>query len=72
MAILCSKFVEEKTTIMKNQETNGNPSTFQELASFLNVLNGNKNSDKPLLKKSESPSRMVYHLEKQFQGKQAA
>ncbi len=54
---------------MKNQALSGNPSTFQEWASFLSVLNGSKNSDKPLLKKTESPYRMVFHLEKQLVSK---
>jgi hypothetical protein len=51
---------------MKNQESIGDPSTFQELASFLNVLNGNKSSASPLLKKADSPDRIIMHLEKQF------
>ncbi|MCC6371614.1 MAG: hypothetical protein IT236_11465 [Bacteroidia bacterium] len=56
---------------MKNQATTGNPSTFQELASFLNVLNSNKSSGSPLLKKAESPERIVMHLEKQFSQSQS-
>jgi hypothetical protein len=51
---------------MKNQSAVNNPSTLQEWASFFTVLNANKNSDKPLLKKAESPSRLITHLEKEF------
>jgi hypothetical protein len=53
---------------MKNQVLSANPSTstLQEWASFLNVLNGNKNEKGALLKKAESPDRIVMHLEKQF------
>lgn len=51
---------------MKNQASNGNPSTFQELASFLNVLNGSKNTSQPLLKKPEAPGKMLYRLERQL------
>jgi len=51
---------------MKNQSIQTPVSTFQEWASFMNVLSNSKHSDKPLLKKDVSPSRLVYHLEKQF------
>jgi hypothetical protein len=54
---------------MKNQASNVNPSTFQELASFLNALNGSKSSDRPLLAKTASPDRMVSRLEQQFAGR---
>jgi hypothetical protein len=43
-----------------------NPSTLQEWASFLNILNGNKKEDKPLLRKTDSAQRIVMHLEKQL------
>jgi hypothetical protein len=51
---------------MKNQVSSVDPSTLQEWASFLSVLNGNKNTGTPLLKKAKSPERIVMHLEKQF------
>ena len=51
---------------MNTQVSSANPSTLQEWASFLNVLNGNKNQSTPLLKKSDSAQRIVMHLEKQF------
>lgn len=51
---------------MKNQTINVNPSTFQELAGFLNALNSSKFSQEPLLKKTEAPLRMLYRLEKQL------
>jgi hypothetical protein len=51
---------------MATQVSSGNPSTLQEWASFLTVLNGNKEQGSPLLKKSDSAQRMVMHLEKQF------
>lgn len=54
---------------MKNQAPTGNPSTFQEWASFMSVLNGSKHSDKPLLKKTESSYRLVFNLEKQLEAK---
>lgn len=54
---------------MKNQVSSGNPSTFQELISFRNILSGSKYSEKPLLKKTESTLRLVYHLEKQLLNK---
>lgn len=51
---------------MKNQSSTGNPSTFQELASFLTVLNGGKSSTAPFLKKPEFSERVIFNLEKQF------
>jgi hypothetical protein len=51
---------------MQSQPTTANPSTLQEWASFLTVLNGSKNEANPLLKKSDSAQRIVMHLEKQF------
>jgi len=51
---------------MKSQAASGNPSTLQEWASFLSVLNSNKNQSVPLLKKTDSAQRIVMHLEKQF------
>lgn len=51
---------------MNNQITSNTSSTLQEWASFLNVLNGNKNENAPLLKKADSAQRIVMHLEKQF------
>jgi hypothetical protein len=51
---------------MKNQITSGSTSTLHEWTSFLTVLNGSKNPEKPLLKKTDSPSRLVYRLAKQF------
>ena len=51
---------------MSTQASSANPSTLQEWASFLNVLNGNKNQTSPLLKKADSAQRIVMHLEKQF------
>jgi hypothetical protein len=50
---------------MKNQ-AHGSPSTLQEWANFLTVLNGSKNTDKPLLKKAATPSRLVHHLDQQL------
>lgn len=41
-------------------------STFQELANFLTVLNGNKNSKESLLKRADSSSRVILSLERQF------
>lgn len=49
-----------------NQAISKKTSTLQEWASFLNVLNGNRNPDSPLLKRASSAERMVMHLEKQF------
>lgn len=51
---------------MQTQATAANPSTLQEWASFLTVLNGDKNQTNPLLKKTDSAQRIVMHLEKQF------
>ncbi|WP_317899069.1 hypothetical protein [Aurantibacillus circumpalustris] len=51
---------------MNAQVASSNSSTLQEWASFLNVLNGNKDQHTPLLKKAESAQRIVMHLEKQF------
>jgi hypothetical protein len=51
---------------MKNQTAIGTTSTLREWTSFLTILNGSKNPDKPLLKKTDSPSRLVYRLERQF------
>lgn len=51
---------------MKTQVSSASPSTLQEWASFLNVLNNNKGQGEPLLKKAESAHRIVMHLEKQF------
>lgn len=51
---------------MNNQANTGNSSKFQELASFLNKLNSSKSSPAPLLKKAESPERIIMHLEEQF------
>lgn len=51
---------------MKNQASNGNPSTFQELASFLNTLNGSKHKGQPLLKKSDNQGKMLHRLEQQL------
>jgi hypothetical protein len=51
---------------MKNHVSPSNPSTLQEWANFLNVLNGNKNQGSPLLQKAQSAQRIVMHLEKQF------
>ena len=51
---------------MTTQTLTNNTSTLQEWASFLNVLNGNKNQDAPLLKKTNSPQRIVMHLERQL------
>jgi hypothetical protein len=63
--MLCSSFVVSKFTTMKNQMSGTQP-TLQEWANFLTVLNGNKNSDRPLLKKAASPSRLVHHLDQQL------
>lgn len=51
---------------MNTQSVSSNPSTLQEWASFLNVLNGSKDQHTPLLKKAEGAQRIVMHLEKQF------
>jgi hypothetical protein len=51
---------------MKNQMAIGTTSTLHEWTSFLTVLNESKNPEKPLLKKTDSPSRLVYRLAKQF------
>ena len=52
---------------MNNQVNTGNStSKFQELASFLNKLNSSKSSASPLLKKAESPDRIIMNLEEQF------
>jgi hypothetical protein len=40
--------------------------TLKEWSSFLMVLNSKKNSSEPLVKKANSPARIVHHLEKQF------
>ena len=50
---------------MRTQITNS-PSTMQEWLSFRIILNEKERSDKPLLKKSEDPARLIYHLAKQF------
>lgn len=42
------------------------PSTLQEWASFLSVLNNNKNSEKPFFQQTNSATRIVTHLEKHF------
>ena len=41
-------------------------SSFQEWASFMSELSSCKRSDKPLIKKAETPERLVHHLEKQL------
>ncbi|PBQ32052.1 hypothetical protein CNR22_09815 [Sphingobacteriaceae bacterium] len=51
---------------MNSQIASGKTSTLQEWASFLNVLNGSKNNETPLLKNTDSAKRIVMHLEKQF------
>lgn len=51
---------------MKNQALMNTMSTLQEWTNFLTVLNGAKGSNKPLLKKADCPSRLVYRLTKQF------
>jgi|GEM_PF-2195812 len=51
---------------MTTQALTNNTSTLQEWASFFNALNGNKNQDAPLLKKTTSAQRIVMHLEKQL------
>ena len=56
----------QKLSEMERQQSSVNPSTLQEWASFLTVLNGSKHSASPLLKKAERPDRIVMHLEKQF------
>lgn len=51
---------------MKSNLSSANPSTLQEWAMFLNVLNSKGNSNTPLLRNVESSNRIVVHLEKQF------
>ena len=51
---------------MKNQVAINPTSTLQEWTNFLTILNEPNTLNKPLLKKTESPSRMVYWLTKQF------
>lgn len=51
---------------MNTYSSSRHSSTFQELANFLTVLNGNKNSKDPLLKKVDSSSRVIISLERQF------
>lgn len=51
---------------MNSHVTSGKTSTLQEWASFLNVLNGSKDQQTPLLKNTDSAKRIVMHLEKQF------
>jgi hypothetical protein len=61
-----------KTLVMKNGSNTTQPSTLQELAGFLTVLNGNKVSGKPLLSKAEGcPDNLIYHLNKRFGDKAA-
>jgi hypothetical protein len=50
---------------MVNQATN-TQSTMQEWLSFRSILNEKLRSEKPLLKKSQDPTRLIYHLAKQF------
>lgn len=57
---------------MKNQTALNFSPVAQEWNTFLTVLQQNKNSNKPLLKKAESPLRLVDHLEKQLGGNKAA
>ncbi len=50
---------------MINQASN-TQSTMQEWLSFRNILSEKVRSEKPLLKKSDDPARLIYHLAKQF------
>ncbi len=56
---------------MKNQTALNFSPVAQEWNAFLTVLQENKISKKPLLKKVETPFRLVNHLEKQFGNKAA-
>jgi hypothetical protein len=48
------------------QNIAGNAPTLSEWSSFLTVLNGSRGSDRPLLSRDESSTRMIVHLEKRF------
>lgn len=50
---------------MKNQTTSGS-STMQEWLSFKNILTEKSNADKSILKKTDKPDRLIYHLGRQF------
>jgi hypothetical protein len=50
---------------MKDQIISGHAPKLQEWANFFMTLNGN-NIDKPLLKKPESPTRIIMNLEREF------
>jgi hypothetical protein len=52
--------------------TGGISSTLREWSNFLSVLNTRKFSDQPLIRKTDSPVRIIDHLEKQFNNEQAA
>ncbi len=65
------KIRNNKNLHMKNQTKLNFSPVAQEWNAFLTVLQENKISKKPLLKKVETPFRLVNHLEKQFGNKAA-
>lgn len=42
------------------------PASFREWTEFLSTLNGKKDSDQPLLRKTATPDRLLMSLEKEF------
>jgi hypothetical protein len=51
---------------MRISSISGNAATLGEWSSFLSVLNNRSVTPEPLIKKAESPERIIDHLEKQL------
>jgi len=49
-----------------NLPSTNSASTMQEWQNFRNILSEKEKSGKPLLKKTDDPTRLIYHLGKQF------
>lgn len=64
---LCKDFNKMKAFL-----TSENPSTLQEWANFLTVLNTPQYKEKPLLQGANSSARIVSHLEKHFSKNQVS
>lgn len=71
LLIVVILFYHLRLNAMKNQTTLHFSSVAQECSAFLTILHENKDVKKPLLKKDETPLRLVHHLEKQFGNKAA-
>jgi hypothetical protein len=51
---------------MRISSISGNAASLGEWSSFLSVLNNKGNASEPLIKKADSPVRIIDHLEKQL------